>query len=251
MAPCGACYCCPVSPQWFLPVSLPPAEAPPSGMSKNGYFFQEMGESEPPPGHVHAPHITPSTLAGFCDTEEALIKDPWVWSSHRNRKNHLNAANNVQYKGCENKDWSCRTHTENSHTPLRLDRNNELFSGCYDNGSFITFKPRRGTQLVCAAQAVGTEYACIGSPCLPRPIIPLLQHADSLSRFTEGPPPPAADGHDRLYWETFYQDINAITLLLTSKHYPPLSSQGLVSEGRSGSRECSSSRLTWKILVGL
>lgn len=26
--------------------------------------------------------------------------------------------------------------------------------------------------------------------------------------------PPAADGHDRLYWETFYQDMNAITLLL-------------------------------------
>lgn len=35
-------------------------------------------------------------ISQFCNTEEALIKDPWVWSSHHNRKNHLNAANNVR-----------------------------------------------------------------------------------------------------------------------------------------------------------
>lgn len=78
IAPCRACYCCPVSPQWLLSSSvlLSPAEAPPSGMSKNGYFFQEMGESEPPPGHMNAPYTKFSTLAGLphWKTKQPMIK---------------------------------------------------------------------------------------------------------------------------------------------------------------------------------
>lgn len=45
-----------------LSLSLPPAEAPPSGMSKNGYFFQEMGESESP----SAPYASFFLFFFFC-----------------------------------------------------------------------------------------------------------------------------------------------------------------------------------------
>ena len=48
-----------------LSVLLSPAEAPPSGMSKNGYFFQEMGESESPAGWTHF-----STWASFPQREK-------------------------------------------------------------------------------------------------------------------------------------------------------------------------------------
>ena len=89
---------------------------------------------------------------------------------------YLNAASNVRYCTSTVKDvtWKIaaaarnRKNSPSSHTRLHLDINNELYSGCCDNSGFITFKPRRGTQLVCAAQAVRTEYACIGSPCLPQ-----------------------------------------------------------------------------------
>lgn len=63
-------------------------------------------------------------------------------------------------------------NSPSSRAPLRLDINNKLCSGCYDNGIFIAFKPRRGSQLVCAAPAVRTEYAGIGSPRLPTPNYP-------------------------------------------------------------------------------
>lgn len=67
--------------------------------------------------------------------------------------------------------------------------NNELFSACYDNGGFITVKPRRSTQLVCAAQAGGTQRASIGSPGFPRQLFPA-----ATGRYTQQIPrkPPAA-----------------------------------------------------------
>lgn len=51
--------------------------------------------------------------------------------------------------------WSRRTEERLSASHCTAI-NNELFSACYDNGGFITVKPRRSTQLVCAAQAGGT-----------------------------------------------------------------------------------------------
>lgn len=98
----------------------------------------------------------------------------------------------AQYKRCELK-MEAAGQTQRTLPALTLqciwDINNELCFGCYDNGSFITFKPRRDTQLVRAAQAVGRKHARIGSPRLPRPIIPPpATHPGSLSRFTGGPP---------------------------------------------------------------
>ena len=102
--PCRSCFCGPVSPHWFLSVST---EAPPSGMSKNGYFFQEMGESEPPQEQLDAPYTTFSTLAS------------WVGSSLHNSCffffiRMLPIICVVQYKGMWNKARSCPTDTGSS-----------------------------------------------------------------------------------------------------------------------------------------
>lgn len=86
--------------------------------------------------------------------------------------------------------WS-RKGSQPSH---RSAINNELFSACYDNGGFITVKPRRSTQLVCAAQAGGTQRASIASPRLPQTIIPScntpIHSADSQKAPCCPPPPP-------------------------------------------------------------
>lgn len=88
--------------------------------------------------------------------------------------------------------WSCGTEEAppplQPHAAPQVQINNELSSSCHDNGTSITVKPGRGAQLACAAQASGTPQASIGSPRLPRLIIPPLQPTHALSRFTDGPP---------------------------------------------------------------
>lgn len=122
------------------------AEAPPSGMSKNGYFFQEMGESDPPLGHLNA---AGNTFFNFRkDPLHFVIQKPPII-------HHCPGL------------WSSRTEET-----LHVEINNELFSACDDNAGFITVKPRRGSQLVCAAQASRTQQASIGSSRLPQPVIP-------------------------------------------------------------------------------
>lgn len=64
-------------------------------------------------------------------------------------------------------DYDC-----SSHTPLHLHINNELFSGCYDNGSFITFKPRRGIQLVCEPKQPGQKTLALELPVSPSQLFP-------------------------------------------------------------------------------
>lgn len=145
----------------------------------------------------------------------------------------------AQYKRCELK-MEAAGQTQRTLPALTLqciwDINNELCFGCYDNGSFITFKPRRDTQLVRAAVSSRTRtcshWISPSPPANYSPSCNTPRFAQQIHRR-----PPAAHEHKRLYQATLYQDINAITLLLACKHYPPMSSQTSISEA-----------LVWKLL---
>lgn len=201
--PCWISKCCPVSPQWFLSFSLFCSllqRRLPLGCPRMDTSFKKWVS----PGHRQDIWGQCMLQRVTCDMRSLLRRQSW-----RNSRLLIMMRGEVEgfffililpvmcvVQCIHSERWDFKIRAEaqmqEKNLPLShssaLDKNNELCSGCYDNGSFITFKPRRFAQLVWAAQADRTERACIASPCLPQPIIPLLQHTDSLSRFTGGPP---------------------------------------------------------------
>lgn len=137
------------------PFSRSFAEAPPSGMSKNGYFFQEMGESDPRQGTrtqrtIRSPPVRKAPLHFLCPKLPIMLHCPVLWSS-----------------GAEGAAPS-------PHATPPLEINNQLLPACYDSAGFITAKPQRGAQLVgVQPQPAGhTRLAPALPDPPPQPIIP-------------------------------------------------------------------------------